>query len=68
MLVEALRALTSPGVTHDDAKLDNYRLVGERIMVIDFDSSYIMTTDEDPEYNARSDANTIWPTEGQDPI
>lgn len=26
-------------------------------MVIDFDSSYIMTTDEDPEYNARSDAN-----------
>ncbi|KAL2262683.1 hypothetical protein VTK26DRAFT_436 [Humicola hyalothermophila] len=40
------------GVTHDDGKLDNYRLVGEnrdRVMVIDFDSSYNMAETEDPE-------------------
>ncbi|KAK4155047.1 hypothetical protein C8A00DRAFT_32132 [Chaetomidium leptoderma] len=51
------RALTNLGVTHDDSKLDNFRLVADRtrIMVIDFDSSYVMTTD-DPEFNATSDA------------
>jgi predicted Ser/Thr protein kinase len=59
MLLEALLALTSLGVTHDDSKLDNFRLVGDRdrIMVIDFDSSYIMAETDDPEVNARSDAN-----------
>ncbi|SPQ21176.1 a505a8da-e047-4946-99ab-bbf81f681c51 [Thermothielavioides terrestris] len=58
MLLEALRALTNLGVTHDDSKLDNFRLVREkdRIMVIDFDSSYIMAETDDPEANARSDA------------
>ncbi|GAB1313904.1 Protein kinase domain-containing protein [Madurella fahalii] len=55
MLLESLRPLASLGVAHDDSKLDNYRLVGDRIMVIDFDSSYILE-DGDPEYHARSDA------------
>ncbi|KAK4241862.1 hypothetical protein C8A03DRAFT_40825 [Achaetomium macrosporum] len=57
MLLEALRQLTSLGVGHGDGKLDNYRLVGnkDRIMVIDFDSSYIIEK-EDPEYTARHDA------------
>lgn len=58
MLLEALRTLTYLGVTHDDSKLDNFRLVGDRdrVMVIDFDSSYIMGPGDNPEKNARSDA------------
>jgi RIO-like serine/threonine protein kinase len=58
MLLEALRALTNLGIAHDDSKLDNFRLVGDRdkIMVIDFDSSYIMAGSDDPEASARSDA------------
>jgi RIO-like serine/threonine protein kinase len=58
MLLQALRELTHLGVVHDDSKLDNFRLVGdrERIMVIDFDSSHIIEPTEDPEYSARSDA------------
>lgn len=47
MLLDSLHSLASLGVAHDDSKLDNYRLVGDRIMVIDFDSSYILE-DGDP--------------------
>jgi hypothetical protein len=56
MLVESLQALANLGVAHDDSKLDNYRLVGDKIIAIDFDSSYIMDRDEDPEFHARCDA------------
>ncbi|KAK4038362.1 hypothetical protein C8A01DRAFT_37676 [Parachaetomium inaequale] len=57
VLLDALRALTGLGVTHDDSKLDNFRLVGggARVMVINLESGYIMTA-EDPEFDARSDA------------
>lgn len=49
MLSEPFRALAELRVSHDDYKLDNYRLVGGRIMIIDFDSSYIFET-EDPDF------------------
>jgi hypothetical protein len=49
MLSEPFRALASLKVAHDDYKLDNYRLVENKIIVIDFDSSYIFET-EDPEF------------------
>ncbi|KAK1749606.1 hypothetical protein QBC47DRAFT_354831 [Echria macrotheca] len=55
MLLQSLRALASLGVIHDDSKLDNYRIVGDRIMVIDFDSSYI-TESGDTESYAKNDA------------
>lgn len=55
MLLHSLRTLTKLGVTHDDSKLDNYRIVGDRIMVLDFDSSYILK-DEDPQFYAKKDA------------
>jgi len=41
MLWPAIRAVTKLGVSHDDIKLDNYMLVGDKIVVIDFDSSEI---------------------------
>ncbi|KAG7286747.1 hypothetical protein NEMBOFW57_009061 [Staphylotrichum longicolle] len=41
MLEEFFRALAELKVAHDDFKLDNYRLVGDKIIVIDFDSSYV---------------------------
>ncbi|KAK3317209.1 hypothetical protein B0T19DRAFT_287455 [Cercophora scortea] len=57
MLMESLQALTSLGVVHDDAKLDNYRLVGDRIVVIDFDSSDILQSgDDDVDLYVKSDA------------
>ena len=56
MLVESLQALANLGVAHDDSKLDNYRLIGDKIIAIDFDSSYIMDKDDDPEFHARCDA------------
>ncbi|GAB1318830.1 hypothetical protein MFIFM68171_09040 [Madurella fahalii] len=37
MLSEPFRALAELKVSHDDYKLDNYRLVGDRIMIIDPD-------------------------------
>lgn len=49
MLSEPFRALAVLKVSHDDYKLDNYRLVGGKIMIIDFDSSYIFETD-DPDF------------------
>jgi predicted Ser/Thr protein kinase len=56
MLLESLQALTNLGVAHDDSKLDNYLIVGDRIMVIDFDSSYFMKNGE-PQFHAEMDAN-----------
>lgn len=41
MLWVALRAIAALGVGHDDHKLTNYRLVEDKVMVIDFDSSYL---------------------------
>jgi len=49
MLSEPFRALAELKVSHDDYKLDNYRLVGDKIIIIDFDSSYIFET-EDPDF------------------
>ncbi|KXX77344.1 hypothetical protein MMYC01_205568 [Madurella mycetomatis] len=46
MLSKPFRALAELKVSHDDYKLDNYRLVGDKIMIIDFDSSYIFETEE----------------------
>lgn len=55
MLWVALRALAALGVGHDDYKLTNYRLVGDKVMVIDFDSSYLFEAGEDnPELVAES--------------
>lgn len=51
MLMDSLLALANLGVSHDDSKLDNYRFVGDRIMVIDFDSSYFIE-DDDPQWLA----------------
>lgn len=53
MLWVALRAVAALGVGHDDYKLTNYRLVGDKVMVIDFDSSYLFEVGEDdPEFVA----------------
>lgn len=49
MLEEPFRALAELEVAHDDFKLDNYCLVGHKIIVIDFDSSYVFET-EDPHF------------------
>jgi hypothetical protein len=51
MLEESFRALSGCKVAHDDRNLDNYRLVdGKSIMIIDFDSSYVLDADEDPDF------------------
>ena len=49
MLSESFSGLSNLQVSHDDFKLDNYRLVGDKIIIIDFDSSYGFET-EDPEF------------------
>lgn len=55
MLWVALRAVAALGVGHDDYKLTNYRLVEDKVMVIDFDSSYLFEVGEDdPESVAES--------------
>lgn len=67
MLTDSLLALANLGVSHDDSKLDNYRFVGDRIMVVDFDSSYIIEND-DPQYiadlQARSGTRQYWLVHG----
>jgi predicted Ser/Thr protein kinase len=51
MLEESFRALSGCKVAHDDRNLDNYRLVDRKsIMIIDFDSSYVLDADEDPDF------------------
>lgn len=47
MLWRSLRAVAELGVEHDDVKLDNYVLVGDTIMLIDFDSSYMFDGNPD---------------------
>ncbi|KAK3373651.1 hypothetical protein B0T24DRAFT_529550 [Lasiosphaeria ovina] len=37
MLSQALTALAQFGISHGDEKLDNYHLVGDKIMVVDFE-------------------------------
>jgi hypothetical protein len=58
MLTTSLRAIADLGVGHDDPKLDNFRLVGDKIMVIDFDSSDTFE-DVDAEVVARSEARML---------
>lgn len=51
----ALRAIAALRVGHDDYKLTNYRLVGDKVIVIDFDSSYLFEVrEDDPESVAES--------------
>ena len=51
MLWVAFRAVAALGVAHDDYNLSNYRLVGDKVMLIDFDSSYTFEDGEDdPEF------------------
>src|SRR3569833_1443335 len=52
ILWESIRAVADLNVKHDDLRLDNYILAGDRIVLIDFDSSYIDddTNEEDREY------------------
>lgn len=54
MLEQATRAVIQLKVVHDDDTLDNCQLVGGRIMLIDFDASYIIEPEDttDPEYLA----------------
>lgn len=40
MMKEAFQALADAGVGHGDPKLDNMHVVGDKIMLIDFDTSY----------------------------
>lgn len=54
MLSQSLRAITHLKFGHGDPKLDNFLLVGDRIMVIDFDSAFIMDH-EDPDTEANFD-------------
>ncbi len=49
LLNTALGALVSLGVSHDDNKLDNYHLVGDKIMVLDLEC----TDETDPDHPTR---------------
>ncbi|KAK1749601.1 hypothetical protein QBC47DRAFT_395615 [Echria macrotheca] len=40
MMKDAFQALADAGVGHGDPKLDNMHVVGDKIMLIDFDTSY----------------------------
>lgn len=60
MLWVALRAIAALGVAYDDYKLTNYRLVEDKVMVIDFDSSYLSEVGEDdPEAVAESNVEFV---------
>lgn len=50
MLNKAFRSIVHAGVVHCDSKLDDIHLVGDRIMLIDFDSSMRVPEDRDPEF------------------
>lgn len=56
MLFQSLRALTGLNVAQEDYKLDNYRLVGDKIMVIDFGKACTMER-EDPDFVAMIGVN-----------
>jgi hypothetical protein len=51
MLGDAFRALSGCRVAHDDRNLGNYRLVDNRtrIAILDFEHSYVLRDDEDPD-------------------
>jgi hypothetical protein len=57
MLCQAFQALAVLKVDHEDYKMDNYHVVGDKIMVIDFDTATTMNRPDD--YLARSDARRI---------
>ena len=57
MLRRSLEAVVQLGVVHGDYKLDDYHLVGDRIMLIDFDSAY--TSDGDAEFEAECGVNFV---------
>lgn len=42
MLSQSIRAIAGLKVGYGDPKLDNFLLVGDKIMVIDFDSAFTM--------------------------
>lgn len=58
LLREPIRAIAELRVAHDDLKLANYHLVDNKIVVIDFDSSYV-SEDEDPEWITRSNVKPV---------
>lgn len=42
MLHQALGALAAFSVSHDDTKLDNFHVVGDKIMAADFESAAVV--------------------------
>lgn len=46
MFWKAIGAVTGLGVVRVDYRLSNYHLVEDQIMLIDFDSSYILKRDD----------------------
>ena len=61
LLHVALSALSSLGVSHDDIKLDNFRLVGnnDKVMVVDFETVTTGLTDDEFAFMANSNANRL---------
>ncbi|KAL8377060.1 hypothetical protein RB595_007953 [Gaeumannomyces hyphopodioides] len=59
MLNDAFQSIADAGVDHCDAKLDNIHVVGDRIMLIDFDTSEPVTEDVDPKYCAYTAVNHV---------
>lgn len=53
LLWQTIHPVSELKVEHDDVKLDNYHLVGNKIMMIDFDVAYIFKDDE-PEFVTNS--------------
>ncbi|KLU88245.1 hypothetical protein MAPG_07232 [Magnaporthiopsis poae ATCC 64411] len=50
MVNSAFRSIVHAGVVHCDSKLDNIHVVGDKIMLTDFDSSMRVPEDRDPEF------------------
>lgn len=42
MLYDAFGALAGLGIVHDDVKLDNYHLVGNKIMIVDLERAEVV--------------------------
>jgi tRNA A-37 threonylcarbamoyl transferase component Bud32 len=56
LLKEAFKDMHNLGVTHDDNKLDNYFLVGGKIMFVDLEDCRDLETEEETE---RADRHSI---------
>lgn len=63
MLFEAYRSINRLRVRHQDRNPSNFIIVGDKIVVIDFDNAYIvegpMEGHEDPDNVASADANSL---------